>query len=99
MRNTLVVYVGGVPASGKSTLFRGLRSVLFKDAVTFSARTCKGVARGPYRMLGVFDGSTFEGTDKLIMAVIDDALRYLDELSRQPERTVVFVEGDRLLCD
>lgn len=47
-------------------------------------------------MLGVFDGSTFEGTDKLSMAVINDAIRYIKGLQQDKAKTVVFVEGDRL---
>lgn len=99
MRNALVIYLGGVPASGKSSLFRGLRSVLFRGAAPFALRTCKGVEAGAFKMLGVFDGSTFEGTDKLSMSVIDDALAYIRDLNGRDGRSVVFVEGDRLLCD
>lgn len=50
----------------------------------------------PYIMLGVFDGSTFEGTDKLSMTVINDAIKFVQELQAQEKACVVFVEGDRL---
>jgi len=94
--NVKTIYLGGVPASGKSTLFKRIRDVLFADAEAFAHGLCRGVARGPYRMLGVFDGSTFEGTDRLSMAVIGDALDYVAALEREGARRVVFVEGDRL---
>ena len=94
--NVKTIYIGGVPASGKSTLFRRIREVLFGMPVEFAHGLCRGVMNGPYRMLGVFDGSTFEGTDRLSMAVIGDAIEYVAALEREGARRVVFVEGDRL---
>lgn len=47
-------------------------------------------------MLGVFDGTTFEGTDKLSMTVIDDAIEFVKQQMDSEQKSVVFVEGDRL---
>ena len=95
---TKVIYIAGVPASGKSTLFKQVRQRLFEGATDFKEGKVRGLEStdGHYKMLGVFDGSTFEGTDKLSMTVIDDAIAYIKGLSEHPEKYVVFVEGDRL---
>lgn len=94
--STKVLYVAGVPASGKSTLFKLLRQKLFAGATTFKEGKVRGIENGHYKMLGVFDGSLFEGTDRLSMSVIDDAISYVKKLSSDTDRHVVFVEGDRL---
>ncbi len=99
MKRAKVIYLGGVPASGKSAVFRLIRDALFTGGVVFGHGLCRGIAAGPFRMLGVFDGSTFEGTDKLSMTVIGDAIGYLKKLDALPTRTVAFVEGDRLFCN
>lgn len=93
-----VFYVAGVPASGKSTMMRAVRDRFFDCSEPFSHGLCKGItsADGHYHMLGVFDGSLFEGTDRLSMAVINDALAYVAALRSECGRHVVFVEGDRL---
>lgn len=89
-----LIYLAGVPASGKSTLFKRLRAELFADATPFQCGLLRGIEtkEGLY-MLGVFDGSTFEGTDRLSMAVINDTLKWFSGL---PSEARVFVEGDRL---
>lgn len=93
-----VIYIAGVPASGKSTLFKLIREQLFDDASNFQQGKCKGIESkdGHFKMIGVFDGSTFEGTDKLSMTVIDDAIGYIKYLNEAKQKSVVFVEGDRL---
>lgn len=90
------IYLAGVPASGKSTLFKMIRKQLFEGAQEFKEGKCRGIENGAYKMLGVFDGSTFEGTDKLSMTVIGDAIDYVKKLQEDKDRHVVFVEGDRL---
>lgn len=93
-----VIYIAGVPASGKSTLFGLVRKRLFDGATEFREGKVRGVESpdGHYKMLGVFDGSIVEGTDKLSMTVIGDAIDYIKRLEADDERRVVFVEGDRL---
>lgn len=98
-RSVLTIYLGGVPASGKSTILRRVRQNLFADAEPFQFGTARGVASGAFVMLGVFDGSMFEGTDKLSMSVINDALAFIRKLEGEGRRRVVLVEGDRLLCE
>lgn len=91
-----VIYVAGVPASGKSTLMRRVREELLDGAAPFKEGKVRGIEKGPYKMLGVFDGSLFEGTDRLSMTVIGDAIAYVQRLDADGGRYVVFVEGDRL---
>lgn len=93
-----VLFVAGVPASGKTTLFKRIREALFVDSTEFKNGKVRGIesADRKYQMLGVFDGSTFEGTDRLSMTVIDDAIKHIQQLGTEPIPRVVFVEGDRL---
>lgn len=93
-----VIYIAGVPASGKSTLFKKIRACLFENATEFREGKCRGIETrdGLFKMLGVFDGSLFEGTDKLSMTVIGDAIDYIKKLYEDADPHVVFVEGDRL---
>ena len=93
---TKVIFVAGVPATGKTTLFKRIREALFDNYTEFKDGKVRGIENGQYKMLGVFDGSTFEGTDRLSMTVIGDAIDYIKRLEQQPGRKVVFVEGDRL---
>lgn len=90
------IYLAGVPASGKTTIFKRIREKLFVDAETLSFGKCKYIQAGQYYMIGVFDGSTFEGTDKLSMTAIDDCIAFILQLEQKQDRSVVFVEGDRL---
>ena len=100
MKRAKVIYLAGVPAAGKSTIFRAVREALFTPAAReFQYGTLRGIEDGPFRMLGVFDGTITEGTDRLSNAVIDDAIRYVAEQDRGPEPVVVFAEGDRLFCE
>lgn len=93
-----VVYVAGVPASGKSTLMKRVRALSFVNSTEFKFGKCRGIKseNGRLYMLGVFDGSNFEGTDKLPMDVINDAIAFIKTLDSKEERFVVFAEGDRL---
>ncbi|MBQ6939886.1 MAG: AAA family ATPase [Alistipes sp.] len=93
---TKVIFVAGVPATGKTTLFKRIRERLFEQCSEFKEGKVRGIENGCYKMLGVFDGSTFEGTDRLSMTVIGDAIDYIKRLEQEPGRKVVFVEGDRL---
>lgn len=90
-----VIYIAGVPASGKTTLFKKLRQKYLTGAKEFRRGKVRGIISEDecYIMLGVFDGSMFEGTDKLSMTVIDDAIQFCNSIEK---RCVIFIEGDRL---
>ncbi len=91
------VVICGPPASGKSSLLRRVRRGTSSTG-KFKFGLLRGVYDGTsFYYLGVFDGSAFEGTDRLSMAVQRDAelfVAYLQGKMRD-EVTVVF-EGDRL---
>lgn len=90
--NAKVIYVAGVPAAGKTTIMKRVREALFAGAEQFGQGACKGIRCGDLYMIGVFDGSTFEGTDRLSMTAIDDVLAFIEGL----QGGTVLVEGDRL---
>ena len=94
--NTKVIFIAGVPASGKTTLFKRIREHFFGSFQEFKDGKVRGIEQGDYKMLGVFDGSTFEGTDRLSMTVIDDAINYIKKQDVKPGKKVIFIEGDRL---
>lgn len=96
--NVLTILLAGVPASGKSTIFREVRDKLFDIQIPFKYKKLRGIRNenGRIQMLGVFDNSKHEGTDKLSMTVIDDALEYIKSLEPGFKK-VVLLEGDRLL--
>jgi hypothetical protein len=87
------VAIGGVPASGKTTLMRNYLYLL-KPNKKFQ----KGLLRGYHdtksdtSVLGIYDlGEVFAGTDKLSMAVQKDFESYV----AMHDKNIVF-EGDRL---
>jgi broad-specificity NMP kinase len=98
--------IGGVPGSGKSTL---VRELVYKYDCThlFKYGTLEGHKRispndvivfGKYAM-----NDLFPGTDRLSMAVINDALAYMKYLHsgmcNRTENVHVIFEGDRLFVD
>jgi len=88
-----IIAIGGVPASGKSTLMKKVIKE-YKPLKTFKY----GLIRGLYDkeknlyFIGIYDDSVFCGTDKLSMAVQPHFFKLIDKL---PEARFVF-EGDRL---
>lgn len=88
-----IIAIGGVPASGKSTLMKKVIKE-YKLLKTFKY----GLIRGLYDkeknlyFIGIYDDSVFCGTDKLSMAVQPHFFKLIDKL---PEARFVF-EGDRL---
>lgn len=87
-----IIALGGEPASGKTTLMKKVKNNY--QLTPFSYGKVKGECDrelGLY-FIGVFDGSTFEGTDRLSMAVQPDFIKFLKWL----DGGLVVFEGDRL---
>ena len=88
--NKSLTIIGGLPVTGKTTLMRQIRKKLGKGV-----KRQFGLLRyenyPEHVVLGIYDDGTFDGTDKLSMAVMKDALLFL---SRQDKN--VLIEGDRL---
>lgn len=94
-----IIGLGGAPATGKSLIVRTVlkrhdpRSnlSLYKQGTLFFHKSEPLYVLGKYR-----DGDEFPGTDRLSMAVVGDAERFLHSL---PQSSVVLFEGDRLFCN
>lgn len=91
-----VYYLAGVPASGKSTIIRMLIERLLPNAEPFKDGKVRGLRDGRVHVLGVYGGGMFDGTDKLPMDVIDDAISYVHKTEKAEPYCVFLVEGDRL---
>lgn len=92
-----IVSIGGVPATGKTTLVRkvmqlagnGVHWELMKYRKMYYQYHVSGLI-----VLGIYDEKLFSGTDRLHMAVIDDAEAFLEE--HQKMNFSLLLEGDRL---
>ena len=91
-----ILAIGGEPATGKSMLLREVRTK--GKYGRFNKLRFELDVKKKIFWLGVFNGSKFEGTDKLSMAVQPDAIQFLEKIkvsSKYKNHLVVF-EGDRL---
>lgn len=94
-----VIAVGGEPATGKTTLMFKLIDMV-DDWVTCKpeklldalySKTLNTYILGKYEK-----GSTFQGTDRLSMAVQPDAEKFISSLNYEDSDVNVIFEGDRL---
>jgi adenylate kinase len=93
-----IVGLCGVPGTGKTTIMRELMEGYTYNIVkhgTLEYMACYNNTNRPF-VLGKYTGDMFDGTDKLSMAVINDAEGWLSQNNR-PDVHVLF-EGDRLWC-
>jgi hypothetical protein len=94
-----ILAIGGEPCSGKTTLVKTIMAGLGRSPTDFKYGLLRGrryAATPGVWVLGIYAGETFDGTDKLSMAVQRDAETFLRDIaSKYPDDTVVF-EGDRL---
>jgi dephospho-CoA kinase len=90
---SVVIALGGEPASGKTTLLKRIRKN-FPNLTEFKS----GLVRGEYcpynkvYFVGVFDDTMFEGTDKLSLSVQP---AFIEFVRNTPDAKIVY-EGDRL---
>ncbi len=91
--SSIVIALGGEPASGKTTLLKRIRKN-FPPLVDFK----EGLVRGGYcpinkvYFVGVFDDTMFEGTDKLSLSVQPSFIDFV----RNTQNAKIVFEGDRL---
>ena len=91
--SSILIAIGGEPASGKTTLIKRIREN-YPQLIDYK----KGLVRGKYcpvtnvYFIGVFDDTLFEGTDKLSLAVQPAFIEFVKSTSNAK---IVF-EGDRL---
>lgn len=88
-----IIAIGGEPASGKTTLIKDI----IKDYMplsTFKYKLVRGLQNKQKNIyfIGIYDSSTFAGTDKLSMAVQPHFFEFLDKV----KDSIVIFEGDRL---
>ena len=94
-----VIAVGGEPATGKTTLMFKIIDmaddwVTCKPEKLLDALYSKKL--NTY-VLGKYEkGSTFQGTDRLSMAVQPDAEKFIDTLNYEDSDVNIIFEGDRL---
>ena len=94
-----VIGIGGEPATGKSSLFSELIN-LVGEPRPIKYRVCQAAAYDAAQIivLGIYDGSTFQGTDRLSMGVQPHALEFVTRLHKNAgyHGWRVLFEGDRL---
>ena len=91
--SSIVIALGGEPASGKTTLLKRIRKN-FPPLMDFK----EGLVRGGYcpinkvYFVGVFDDTMFEGTDKLSLSVQPSFIEFV----KNTNNAKIVFEGDRL---
>jgi broad-specificity NMP kinase len=100
MRNIMlkVIAIGGMPGTGKTAVMNAILAEL-ETGKLFGYKTCKGIKfESGIIILGVYDGNTFSGTDRLSMSVQPDAKQLFNHLveSGEYDDWLVLYEGDRL---
>lgn len=85
------VAIGGVPATGKTTLMKNIINIL-QPKKKFKYGLLRGYIQKDISILGVYKANDiFAGTDKLSMAVQKDYQKYIDKIMMN-----TIFEGDRL---
>ncbi len=89
-----IIAIGGTPGSGKTTLMLSVLEHFKGKLRMFAYKNLRGMysTEDNLYILGLYDGSTFSGTDKLAMNVYPHFTSFLKKV---PEAVVVF-EGNRL---
>ena len=88
-----ITLIGGEPCTGKSTL---MRTIISRKNINhkFEYETLlKGHTNDDYIVVGVYDNSLFDGTDKLSMAVQPVFKRFI---AKSKTKKHIILEGDRL---
>ena len=98
-RNLKIIAIGGVPASGKTTLMIALRNKLeYKSKFKFGKLVGECYTNNVF-LLGIYDKELFSGTDRLSMAVQPDTVKFIEKLTKMPGNYTIIYEGDRLFND
>ena len=94
-----VVGIGGEPGTGKTTVMNAIIEELEGAVIPFQFQKLVKGYRFPEEktvILGLYDGDTFSGTDRLSMAVVPRAIRFIRFLKKTRPSWKVIFEGDRL---
>lgn len=100
-----LIALGGVPATGKSTIMRQfmkdiaeINGASWNDAKPVDLLYGHSIKHGDMELFiaGKYeDGEKFPGTDRLSMAVMPEAKKYIMDNKNREDLTMIF-EGDRL---
>ena len=74
-----ITLIGGEPCSGKSTLVKEIIKQEKINKYFEYDKILKGYYNKDYIVLGLYEDSTFPGTDRLSMAVQPKFIKYLEE--------------------
>lgn len=91
----------GYPGAGKSwavyELLKSLEVYFYEDIELTRGRV--GLVDyhclGPLAIVGIYDGTTFQGTDRLSMAVAPDFPKFFEAMTEQ-KKELIIAEGDRI---
>lgn len=90
-----IMAIGGVPASGKSTLVAEFLKTVGPGR-SFKFGTLRGTQHGNLYVLGIYGQMMFPGTDRLSMAVQPCFEMFLTQVFRGAHNGRLLFEGDRL---
>lgn len=90
-----IILIAGEPATGKTTLVREAYSPQNMPN-HFKYGKLQGHTDGQIFVGGIYDGSMFEGTDKLSMAVQPDVVKFVQASISGTCNLVLIMEGDRV---
>jgi len=90
----MIIFIGGIPCSGKSTLTRNILNELGSPEYITPMKLFPCEKRGNVLVIGQYpENETFGGTDKLSYGTI---LKFRDFIDQEaPKHTNIMVEGDR----
>jgi dephospho-CoA kinase len=88
-----IIAIGGEPGAGKTTFMREIIKRTNVEPKYNEYKLVPYLQKDNIYILGKYEEGTFQGTDRMSMAVQPAAVSFLDTL---PENSVVLYEGDRL---
>lgn len=94
MNKSNIALIIGAPGTGKTWLMQQLieHYQINKNVYSYQLGLYRYLKQGGVMILGVYDGSTFQGSDRLSMSVMTSNDRIEPEFK---EAKAVFCEGDR----
>ena len=92
----MIIGIGGIPASGKTSLMRLLKSKMGKSKTFKFGKLSGEYYTNDVFLLGIYDKELFSGTDRLSMAVQPDAVKFIKYLEENKTNYTIIFEGDRL---
>ena len=90
----MIIMIGGVPCSGKSSLTRNILSELGSGEMLEPLSLFPCEKRGDVLIVGRYpEGETFGGTDRISYSAISKFRDFIDQ--EAPKHKHIFLEGDR----